>query len=195
MIKNEVYERAFERAITKKLYSGASIVPVISIGVKYINIKEIEGKLTRTEVEMTFEEMSLIITCMSCRTPREFINIFPILKVYDGDKFGEKDYYSTLSLIKALPQDKPLGPNINKLLFEYSNLDIIEFPIRMMLTSDSLCRFDGKRGILEEWTEENNVPIYRKYTDSQGKKFIFDPMKGKTLKIRKKLPDHLRVLK
>jgi len=47
MIKNEVYEKAFQRAVVKRTFFGGSIVPLINIGVRHISGFEFEGEFTR----------------------------------------------------------------------------------------------------------------------------------------------------
>jgi hypothetical protein len=59
---------------------------------------------------------------MSQLTPREFMNIFPIDKTYDGERFECKDYFYTIKIVRALDQDAPIGDKLDDLLWEYMNI-------------------------------------------------------------------------
>ena len=47
MIKNEVYEKAFQRAVVNRTFFDGNIGPLINIGVRHISGFEFEGEFTR----------------------------------------------------------------------------------------------------------------------------------------------------
>jgi len=106
------------------------------------------------------EEISITILNRSSLTPREFVNQFPITKEYHGAKYGAKDYFYSIKMMKALTQDKPLGHDILNLLYKYPNFHITEFAIKLKTNICRLKRFDGEEGMIGKWPEKTTyVPL------------------------------------
>lgn len=82
-------------------------------------------------------------------TPREFMQIFPIEKRYDGEKWGEKDYFSVMEDVKRHGLDKKITEP-ERFLMDYMNDDVGDFIVRFMgLASDAYKRATGRSMLLD----------------------------------------------
>jgi hypothetical protein len=182
MIANYVYKRAFERALFNK-----NIEAVIYCGTRYINSLDMNKSISKCRLKDRVEDMSIIVDLMANRKPKEFINIFPITKEYNGEKEKRHDYFSTMKMIEKMDQDKPIGEDINHLLFIYANPHVLSFAVRMINNVDKLRRLDGKCGILEESGRENNGGIFKLYKNNRSSQSTL-------YKIMKKLKVDIRLV-
>ena len=77
-------------------------------------------------------------------TPREFMQIFPIEKRYDGEKWGEKDYFSVMEDVKKHGLDEKITEP-ERFLMGYMNDDVGDFIVCFMgLASDAYRRATGR---------------------------------------------------
>ena len=131
---------------------------------------------------------------MSLLTPREFMEVFPVEKRFDGEKYSIKDYFSTMKYIRKLELDEPIGDEeIDFFLMEYSNKEIFEMMIHRMVTVSDLRRFQGEKGVIEEFLEKEGVETFTKYDD-----VIVGNQTGKCFKVskpRKRIPQQFKVIK
>ena len=127
-------------------------------------------------VEERFAYISCLKNCLKKLTYREFINLFPIAKEYDGAKSETKDYYSTMEYLN----DKSLDDYIEdplELIFEYYNWDIIVFGVEVMSVTSEMQRIETGIGITEAFMFPDQYP-----TDSKGN-LIGVNAKGKVCKV------------
>lgn len=117
-------------------------------------------------------------------TYREFMQIFPIEKSYDGDKWECKDYFSTMDYLKDKNLDDVIGENAFELIWEYHNDDVIEFGVEYMMFLSRERRKRTGKGIAEEICEENNIEMLTMH-EVDGKKFLMDS-NGKTIPVKRK---------
>jgi hypothetical protein len=61
--------------------------------------------------------VQVILSSIGSLKPAELVNIFPIEKTYDGDRWGVKDYFYTRDYLNTLDPDKPIGENALDLCF------------------------------------------------------------------------------
>ena len=131
---------------------------------------------------------------MSLLTLREFMEVFPVEKRFDGEKYSIKDYFSTMKYIRKLELDEPIGDEeIDFFLMEYSNKEIFEMMIHRMVTFSDLRRFQGEKGVIEEFLEKEGVETFTKYDD-----VIVGNQTGKCFKVskpRKRIPQQFKVIK
>lgn len=66
-------------------------------------------------------------------TPREFTQLFPIKKNYDGLQYGMKDYFTTTKYIESIGWDKKICNGI-EFLTEYVNDDVTPLAAKLMVT-------------------------------------------------------------
>lgn len=64
-----------------------------------------------------------------------------------------------------------------------------------MSVVSALTRCRGEKDPLERWLEDKGVPIYRRYTDQQGREFLTDK-DGNLIRIKpkKRVPRHWKVI-
>ncbi len=167
---------------------------LIVYGVKYINALEPQN-YNRENVENKFEFADTVMSMMANLTPREFMNLFPIAKEYDGDKWGIKDYFYTMEYIKKLSPDEPIGDKIQDFLWNYTNREIDAFLVKLFCFASNLRRFDTGKGIMEEFCEQNGIHTYRLFKDSSGKEYLIDNQTGRTMRVRKAIPRYLKVIR
>ena len=96
---------------------------------------------------------------MGTLKPKEFMELYPIPKEYDGHKYEIKDYFYTRDYIKGLEQENPIGTEVFNLLWEYQNRDLIHFNVNFMeymkaetvrwtsFTSRRVCRHNGIKNL------------------------------------------------
>lgn len=129
-----LYLKAFNRILNEKFteenleYLSKKL---IVYGVNIVNILNTIPE-SKNDIETHFTMTNSIIILMSILTPTEFVNLFPIEKIYNGQKYGVKDYFYTISYLKTLDPNEPIGKEILYLLWNYTNSDIERFSINIM---------------------------------------------------------------
>ena len=140
-----------------------------------------------------FKFASILKQTMSGLTPREFMNLFPVTKIYDGEKFGMKDYYSTMEYVNTLDQDKPIGDNITVLIMEYLNKDIIRFAVNFMTLSNKIRRSEGYLDVFEEFMASEGHDTPNTFEDGKGN--VMYVRQGKPEIIKGSKPSYLNLVK
>lgn len=168
---------------------------MILYGVKYINSLEEPQFYTRKDIENRFKFADNVMSMMANLTPREFMNLFPVAKEYDGHRWETKDYFYTTEYIKKLAPDEPIGNKIEDFLWNYTNREIETFIVKLFCFASDLQRFDTGKGIMDEFCEQNGIRTYRLFKDSSGKEYLIDNQTGRTMRARKAIPRYLRVIK
>lgn len=168
---------------------------LIVYGVKVVNTKEDPEYIDRETVENDFQFASVIKDLMATLTPKEFMELYPIAKEYNGHKYRMKDYFYTRDYINTLDQDKPIGDEILSFIWEYHNWELTEFNIKIMEYISSLRRLDGQPSLAEEFANEIGVKSYLMYKDEKGREFLVDKNTGKTIRIKNHKAKHLKVIK
>ena len=156
---------------------------------------KIARKIFYEDSQSVLNVMFSITDMMAGLTPTEFMQIFPIPKEYDGDKYGIKDYFNTMEYVRTFPQDEPIGQeDIMGFLMEYYNWDILEFETRMLSVMSDIRRMDGQMGIMEEFAAENGIPTYSFY-EKEG--IVVDRQTGEVTKVHKpktRIPKYMRIM-
>ena len=107
-----------------------------------------DSKLDETRMAL----YNALISYMSDLSPSEFERIFPIDKVFDGEKRGYIDYFYTKRMISKLPQDKPIGEeNIVDFITGYGSNTIRLFLVRYLVALERIRRKQGKESMLKEF--------------------------------------------
>lgn len=168
-------------------------------GVKYISHLRVDTETSLQEFLLADISMQDIMYLLEQLTLNDLINMFPIIKEYDGKKYECKDYFSTMDYLKDKDMTIPLGEEIYSFLFEYYNNDIINFAVKQMLIIDKIRKLQNKQGLLEEFIQmaDTKHEIHT-YTLHKEEGYIYDNVTGKTMKIekpKKKIPKYLKVVK
>lgn len=124
-------------------------------GVKYLIKSNPDDKSAGlTGVLVLLEDFNFIKSLMSTLKYKEFINIFPIEKEYDGRKWECKDYYTTIEYLEDKNLDDIIGDDIDEFLNYYWNNDILHFNVKQFMTFDRIQKYNGKVGLLETFIKE-----------------------------------------
>jgi len=170
-----IYLRGFIKQLhsdIKKLDSKEELTSddysrLVFYGINMLNTDKNES-LEFGDLKKRFFQYQTIHRVISNLTPRQFEAIFPITKDYDGDRFGRKDYFSTMKMIEKIGRDNPIGDNVEKFLFDYHNWHVTHFVVNEMSTLSSLNRIKGGKGLMEQFTDETY--LYSTSTESPIKK-------------------------
>ena len=200
--KHDLYSSAFDKTIGKYVDGLADdikpyVKKMIVYGVKAVNSKN-EKPTTRTEAEYDFQYVNTIKLFMASLKPSEFINLFPITKDFDGHKYECKDYFYTIECIEKLNQNEQIGEKIDDFLWDYTNIEVSMFLVNSMGCVDSLRRFDGQCGMMEEFFADKGIGMKTLHTDSNGKEFLFDKQSGKTIlvtRLKKRRPKWIKAVR
>ena len=199
---NFIY-RIFEENKGKQFadYPQEDLMKIAFAGIKYINsVHEIrrENERVGTDYKQTLEEsqavfqlIDAIFTIMGYIKLKNFVNIFPITKEYDGHKWECKDYFSTMNVLSKMDWDKPIGrDNIADLLWDYQNYDLEDVYIEFMCAMSAIHRSQTGKGIMDKFCDDNVVPTY---TFNQAAGVIKNNQTGQTTRFKKK--SHIQIVK
>ena len=130
-------------------------------------------------------------------TYREFMEIYPIDKRYDGDRWGTRDYYSTMEFLSDIDLDSQIGgeKQVMDLFWEYDNWELLDVASASMCVMSAMSRkLLGVDPAEAFFTKEENYAH-----DSKGN-IVGVTEDGKTHKVPsfwndKKYQSHLSVVK
>lgn len=146
------YQKAFKkfrkthrRAVKHDKLCGDELVKFVFLGVKAMG-KEYFKKRPRARVnsceyiEATYRDCSQVMTALGKLTPEVFVQMFPIKKDFDGERWGTKDYFYAREAIEQLEPGKPIGTEMDAadLLWKYVNDDLTFFFFNWMDAIDDL---------------------------------------------------------
>lgn len=171
------------------------IKKLITYGVKCVNTKERPKYIEIEEAESDFEFADVVMTMIANLTPKEFMELFPIAKDYNGHKYEIKDYFYTRDYIKTLDKDKSIGGEVFDFIWEYHNWEITRFYVEFTGYMSRLRRLEGQPSLFEEFVANEGLKTYTMHTDHNGTKFMIDSENGKTVKLNKNRPCYLKILK
>ena len=115
-------------------------------------------------------------------TYKEFMQIFPIEKSYDGDKWECKDYFSTMDYLKDMDLDDVIGENAFDLIWEYHNKYVRKFGVKYMMYIEKEYVNQGGKSFIDMLgiPKKSQITMY----DIDGKKFLMDS-NGKTVPVKR----------
>jgi hypothetical protein len=187
--------RALSDDEAKPLLTKLVILMVKEAGTK--EPKSLRRNKTIEQLQYKFDSMQQVKIYFSVFTYRDFMNLFPIRKEYDGDKTGCRDYYSTIKYLKQYNLDEKIGNNVDHLIFEYVNDDIEKFCFRDMECVSDLMEATTGQSLGAKWAEDMGIPMMTMHEGTNGQKFMVDG-NGRSMTViekKKRLPKYLRVVK
>ena len=120
-------------------------------------------KKGETDSEAEFELYQAILGFVAHFPPAWIATEFPAKKVYDGRKFGCKDYYSSMETLREAKDFNGDVDALNDFLWDWLNNDTIGFVIAGMTLVDELREMRGMPSMMVEFMESQGVhPIYEK---------------------------------
>lgn len=183
------------RSLEGDNYDKSQIIKIVNHGVRTIGLirRDIDKKQCFPEL---FSMIEAIKFCLAKLTPRELIQIFPVTKTYDGEKWSSKDYFYTMDTLNKHGLDKPIGESLDEILWDYSNDVIIDFYATFMCVASRLYKQQTGIGIMEEFAEKNGIKTMTMCKDERtGKQFLFDKENHRSYAVKKPVPRWLKVIK
>lgn len=139
-------------------------------------------KLVKEFTESHSEYPVILMYLIEKMTYREFMQIFPIEKTYDGDKWECKDYFSTMDYLKDKNLDDVIGENAFDLIWEYHNKYVRKFGVKYMMYTEKEYVSQGGKSFIDMLgiPKKSQITMY----DIDGKKFLMDS-NGKTVPVKR----------
>lgn len=206
---NEIWERYFFDMVMRyteeygTLYKlpQDKLAKVGIAGIKFIcscrdvsreNIRlGIDEPKTLKQNQYRFQLIDNIFGVLGCLILRNFITAFPIEKYYKGDKWGEKDYFYTMDVLKKMDWDKPIGKDeLSELLWDYMNDDLRHAYVEFTTAMSAIYRAQTGKGIAETWLDDMGVPTY---TVDRETGIIKNNQTGDVTKLKK--GSHIQIVK
>lgn len=174
-----------KQAKLRAIFYGVKLI--VETGGEQKSLEEVQGRFWI--IESIKERMKEI-------TPRELMQMFPVEKVYDGQKWGSKDYFYTMDVLRKHGLDKPLGENVEEILYDYMNRDTMEFTVATMSAISAMRRYNGEKGLFEEFAEQQGMKLqtYTMTTDEKGRRWLTDSDAGERQRVKVKRPKYLRAI-
>lgn len=209
--KSELFRKAYVRKLEELLENeekqvAANIMSIIFLGVRAFSSSRRKSEKHDIDYMMVrFRGMEALKGLMSLLTPRQFMNVFPITKKFDGAKYDSKDYFYTMEMIRDMDMDAPINDKINDFLWDYMNWDISLFQVELFGLSSDIMRAQGQPGLMERMSADFGMPIYTLdkkekkligpiQVEKVGEEYYFDDDEAKTVPYKKPLPDYLKVV-
>lgn len=151
---NEVSHKIIRQGLNWENYKKDDLKKLLFSQVNGCAFENLKKSSLKKRQEYMFEVCNLIEQL----TPREFTQVFPIRKTYDGCKYECKDYFSTVKSIEKIGWDKKIT-NAFEFLWDFSwgNRNISYLTLFMMdVLSDNIKRKKGI-GIFEEFMNEKQI--------------------------------------
>lgn len=113
----------------------------------------------------TYEQGRMVLYILERLTPEEILQTFPPEKRYDGEKWEELDYFTTMEMVNGLPRNVALRILLKhplEFLMEYQNKDIRRAVWRYESTFSE--RYKEQTGVdwFESFCKENGWQVFGK---------------------------------
>lgn len=192
----------FQKHKSIDAWSQDELMKVALCGVKYIKCVadiERENKMLDSSYntplavqENGFNLIDALFGIIGRIKLKNLIKIFPIDKIYDGDKYECKDYFFTMDVLKEKGLDNAVGRDgVFDLMWDYENRDLREFTVFYMSCMSAMYKQQTGVGMAEKFCEDNNIGSYR--VDRENG-LLIDNQSGKITKMSNK-PSFMQIVK
>lgn len=181
-IRVEAFRRMFRQKSTF-FSTREELKAAIFCGVKYISMAPLSG--AGADSRVLLRDVANLEMRMQFLTPNEMLEIFPLGKDFDGQRYGMKDYFSAKECISKYDGNSSMLDNMDDILMEYWNSDIINYQVKKFMLADSIRREEGKKSMMEEFAEAMDITTYT-YDEEEGK--MYDRKTGKAIQVKKPIP-------
>lgn len=183
-------------------WSQDELMKVALCGVKYIKyVADIERENQRLDSsyntpfavkENGFNLIDALFGIIGRIKLKNLIKIFPIDKIYDGDKYECKDYFFTMDVLKEKGLDNAVGRDgVFDLMWDYENRDLREFTVFYMSCMSAMYKQQTGVGIAEKFCEDNGIGTY---TIDKENGLLIDNQSGEISKMSNK-PSFMQIVK
>lgn len=180
--KWELYKAAYDNLIVRCTLEkennniADTLCKMFFYGTRYITLKRNTNRkgifenqvLNYDELMEEFSFVNLMYQIMGHLTLNQIKGIFPLDKEYDGAKWQCKDYFYAVEHLKGINPDDLLCHQFSDMedfTWVYWNRDIFELDAVMIDIASDIRRFEGEKGIVEEWMQKQGVESYTISTD------------------------------
>lgn len=192
----------FEKHNSIDDWSQDELMKVALCGVKYIkcaiDIDSINHRLDNTyqtsfEVKQNaFNMIDVLYSIIGRIKLKNLIKILPIDKDYDGDKWGCKDYFFTIDVLKEKGLKNAVGSDsVLDLMWDYMNNDLREFTVFYMSCMSAMYKQQTGVGIVGKFCEDNVIGTY---TMDRENGMLIDNQTGEIVKVSNK-PSFMQIVK
>ena len=175
-------------------WSQDELMKVALCGVKYIKcVADIERENQRLDSnyntpfsvkEAGFNMIDVLFGIIGRIKLNNLIKVFPIDKEYDGEKWGCKDYFFTMDVLKEKGLDNAVGRDgVFDLMWDYENRDLREFTVFYMSCMSAMYKQQTGVGIAEKFCEDNGIGTY---TMDRENGLLIDNQTGEIAKVSNK---------
>lgn len=166
-----VLNKLFAEGRKMNSWSQEEMMKLALSGVKYVNacdeLVSEHSKLEDGHVESmkeTKEMFGLLDGLMGVIGKiqlKNLIKIFPVDKNYDGEKYGSKDYFFTMDVLREKGMDTCVGKeNVFDLLWDYENSELRNFMCVVMDKVKKIHAFETGEYLTEKFLHELGVESY-----------------------------------
>lgn len=150
--------------------------------VAYLSVRlcTLLGKETSYRSRMLFCQWA--ICRLAAFTPRELMTIFPPDKHYDGEKYGCKDYASTMEAVTQHGPDTPLGAAAFEFLYDYMNHHVNMLLVRYIGAIDDTCHAAHQVGPTDHLLDMLDIPVQTLFT-AGGRQYMRDERTGRCVRV------------
>ena len=171
-------------------YKNNDLKKTIFYGIKYLSHFYPKDE-SYEELLEAFKEFDYIKVLVSLISYKDFLQLFPIEKTFDGEKFQCKDYFSTIDYLKDKDMESEIKyeEDVDLLFWNYYNTEVMNFGVMQTIVCDRLIRMEGKKGFLESFIDEiDKEGKITTYTYHEKEGYMYDNKTGKTFKVQKPKP-------
>ena len=181
--RHMAYKRVFfsmNCPVLKRLYAG----------VRYVNTYELTPSSTEEELRDLLTIIDVINILFASQPLSVIMNLYPIDKYYDGQKFQCKDYFTTMDYLKGMDASKPVS-DVEGFLWSYYNSELMRYGIKQVLVLDELLKRSGRKTLAEAFSEAFDVPTYHY---DKKKQTMTNNRTGEVFQVKKSAPSYLKVI-
>lgn len=183
-------------------WSQDELMKVTLCGVKYINsaieMDAINHRLDSTYQtpfavkEAGFNIIDALFGIIGRIKLNNLIKIFPIDKEYDGDKWGCKDYFFTMDVLKEKGLDNAVGRDgVFDLMWDYENRELRKLTVFYMSCMSAMYKQQSGVSFAEKFCEDNGIGTY---TIDKENGLLIDNQSGEIAKMSNK-PSFMQIVK
>lgn len=99
----------------------------------------------------------VIIRSIERLTPRQMINLFPLKKEFDGERYGCKDYFYARKSVEEYGLDRRIE-NAVDFLWDYQNDDLARFMVEYLCFAGKRYRQQTGRNMAQDGLEAAHIP-------------------------------------
>lgn len=98
-----------------------------------------------------------IICAIEMLTPRQMMDLFPITKDFDGERYGWKDYFFTRKAVEEYGPDRKIDSAID-FLWDYQNDDLARFMVKYLCFAGKRYQQQTGRNMAQDGMEAAHIP-------------------------------------